>query len=77
MKYGQKLPAKSAIFRSSMNSSPLKPLKSQVVEILLELREEFTKDIVDAEKNGGGHYNNETFDSLDEFMVWMEDKYVH
>jgi len=50
-------------------------LKSQVVKILLELREEFTKDIVEAEKNGGGHYTNDDFDSLEQFMCWLRNNY--
>lgn len=55
-----------------MNSSPL---KSQVVKILLELREEFTEDLVEAERNGGGRYTNEDFDSLEQFMVWLRNNY--
>lgn len=55
--------------------SQKKSMKLKVAEALIELREEFTRDVVQAEKDGRGHYTEEDFASLDQFMRWLKGNY--
>lgn len=50
-------------------------MKIEVAKALLELREQFTKDIVQGEKNGDAHYTEHDFDSFEQFIKWLNKNY--
>lgn len=45
--------------------------KERVKAILVELYNDFQKALMEAEKKGKGHYTDEDFDSLTQFMTYI------